>query len=184
MLNIQLLPFKTLTTQRLILREVTLDDAPEVFAFRSDKEAMRFIGRPVAKSIDEAKELIQKFIDAMNNNDGATWGITLKGESKVIGTIGFWRMQKEHYSSEIGYMLHPLYWGKGYAAEALEAVMEHGFRELKFHTVQAYLTPENTASSKLLERAGFVKEAHFRENYFFDGIFSDTAVYTKLNPFH
>ncbi|MCE3280533.1 MAG: acetyltransferase, ribosomal protein N-acetylase [Bacteroidetes bacterium] len=184
MLELQLLPFKTITTPRLVLREITINDAPEVFAFRSNKEAMLFIGKPPAKSIDEAKELIQKFNDGLNNNDAATWGITLAGEDKIIGTIGFWRMEKDHYRAEIGYMLHPDYWNKGIASEALNAVMEHGFKDLKFHTIQAFLTPENISSSRLLEKAGFVKEAHFKDNYFFEGVFSDTAVYSKINPDH
>ena len=184
MLEINLLPFKTITTERLVLREVTIDDATEVFAFRSHPEAMKYIGKPVAPSIEVAKDLIGKFIDGLKNNDGATWGIVLPHENKIIGTIGFWRMEKEHYRAEIGYMLHPDHWGKGYIPEAIEAVMEHGFKNLGFHTVQAYITPENTASSRVLEKTGFVKEAHFRDNYYFMGEFSDTAVYSKLNPYH
>lgn len=182
MLELNLLPFHTLHTKRLVLREVTMDDAESVFALRSNKEAMKYIGKPPAISIIEAKEHIQKFIDGLNNNESLTWGICLAIDNKVIGTIGFWRIAKEHYRAEIGYMLHPDHWKKGIVTEATQAVLEFGFYELKFHSVEAFLTPENTGSVKLLEKTGFKKEGHFKENYFFDGVFSDTAVYSKLNP--
>jgi [ribosomal protein S5]-alanine N-acetyltransferase len=182
MLQLQLLPFNTLRTNRLLLREITFQDTESIFAFRSNPDAMRYIGKPPATSINDAKELIRKIIDALNNNDGITWGITLADNNTVIGTIGFWRIAKEHYRAEIGYMLHPEYWNQGIATEAIEAVLEYGFDRLKFHSIEAFLTPENTASVKLLEKAGFKKEGHFKENYYFDGVFSDTAVYSKLNP--
>jgi [ribosomal protein S5]-alanine N-acetyltransferase len=182
MLELQFLPFKTLHTKRLVLREITMEDTDSVFSIRSNKNAMKYIGKPIAKSIDEAKELIQKFVDAIKNNEGITWGICLSDTNNVIGTIGFWRISKEHYRAEIGYMLHPDYWNKGIVTEAAEAVLEFGFKQLKFHSVEAFLTPENLGSVRLLEKSGFKKEGHFKENYFFEGVFSDTAVYSILNP--
>jgi [ribosomal protein S5]-alanine N-acetyltransferase len=182
MLELQFSPFKTIKTKRLVLREVTPEDAEAVFSFRSNKEAMRYIGKPVATKIEEARELIQRFIDGLNTNESITWGITLEGNDRLIGTIGFWRISKEHNRAEIGYMLHPDHWKKGIVTEAVEAVLKFGFEQLKFHSVEAQLTPENIGSVKLLEKSGFLKEAHFRENYFFEGVFSDTAVYSKLNP--
>jgi ribosomal-protein-alanine N-acetyltransferase len=182
MLQLQFRPFHIITTKRLVLREVTFDDAEDIFALRSSKEAMRYIGKPIATSIEDATEHIQKFVDALDNNEGITWGITLADNNKVIGTIGFWRIAKEHYRAEIGYMLHPDHWNKGIVTEAAEAVLNYGFDELRFHTVEAYLTPENTGSARLLEKSGFKKAGHLKENYYFEGIFSDTAVYSKLNP--
>jgi len=143
---------------------------------------MKYVGKPPAISLGNAREHIQKFIDGLNNNEAATWGICLADDDKVIGTIGFWRIAKEHYRAEIGYMLHPDHWNKGIITEAIEATLEHGFNELKFHSIEAFLTPENIGSVRVLEKSGFKKEGHFKENYFFDGVFSDTAVYSKLNP--
>lgn len=184
MLHLQFSPFPTLTTERLVLREISFDDSESVFAFRSNEQAMQYIGKPAATSIDEAKELIGKFVEGLSNNDAITWGLTLKGNNTVIGTVGLWRMQKEHHRAEIGYMLHPEYWNKGIISEAIEAVLNYAFRELNFHSIEAQLTPENTGSVRILEKAGFKKEGHFKENYFYNGVFSDTAVYSKLNPDH
>lgn len=184
MLDVQLQPFPVLTTQRLILREITFEDVEPVFAFRSNEEAMRYIGKPAATSADEARELIQRFVDGLRNNDALTWGITLSGDDKIIGTIGLWRMQKEHHRAEIGYMLHPAYWNRGIISEAIEAALDYAFRKLNFHSIEAQLTPENKGSVRVLEKAGFKKEAHLTENYFYNGEFSDTAIYSKLNPAH
>lgn len=164
-----------------MLREITMNDVNAVFAFRSNKEAMQYISRPVAKTVDDAAELIQRILTGIRDNDGITWGITLKGDNRIIGTIGFWRIEKDHYRTEIGYMLHPDYWGKGIISEAMETVLDYGFNELKFHSVEAHVVPENIPSSKVLEKAGFIREAYFKENFFFEGKFSDTAVYSKLN---
>jgi len=182
MLQLQFQPFPTITTSRLILREVTFDDTQAVFDFRSNAEAMRYIGKPKATSLEDSRELIQRFIDGIAANDGITWGITLKGDDRLIGTIGFWRIQKEHYRAEIGYMLHPAHWNKGIVTEAIKATSDYGFRHFGFHSIEANLTPENIGSSRVLEKSGFTKEAHLRESYFYDGVFSDTAIYSKLNP--
>lgn len=183
MLDLNFSPFPLLETKRLILREITIDDAPEIFAMRSNPEAMKFIGKPPATSIEDANKLIGLFINGISNNESITWGIAFKETNKIIGTIGFWRISKDHHRAEIGYMLHPEHWKKGILTEAAQAVIQCGFTKFKFHSIEAQLTPENIASVKLLEKTGFVKEAHFKENYFFQGEYSDTAVYSKLNPF-
>jgi ribosomal-protein-alanine N-acetyltransferase len=66
--------------------------------------------------------------------------------------------------------------------EAIQAVLNYGFSELKLHSVEANINPVNEASRRLLEKNNFVKEAHFKENYYFNGSFSDSAVYSLINP--
>ena len=110
------------------------------------------------------------------------WGITLKESDTVIGTICYWRMQKEHYRAEIGYALHPAQQGKGMMDEALKAVLQYGFETMQLHSVEANVNPANEASRKLLERNGFVKEAHFRENYYYNGQFLDSVIYSLITP--
>jgi ribosomal-protein-alanine N-acetyltransferase len=67
--------------------------------------------------------LITLITDGLEKNEGVTWGIFLKDGSPLKGTIGFWRIQKEHYRAEIGYLLHPSMQGKGIMSEALKAVL-------------------------------------------------------------
>ena len=67
--------------------------------------------------------------------------------------------------------------------EAMDAVLEYGFKEMKLHSIEANVDPGNQPSIKLLEKKGFIKEAHFKENMFFNGSFLDSAIYSLLNPY-
>lgn len=181
MLELDLSEFPVLRTERLVLREILPSDAPALFVMRTDERVMRHIPRPVATSIAEVEELIATIAAGRAANDGITWGIAPAGTSDLIGTIGYYRLKKEHFRGEVGYMLHPDQWGRGYAGEALDAVVEHGFRSIGFHSIEAVTDPANTASNALLARHGFVQEAHFREDCYWNGRFLDSLVWSRLN---
>ena len=100
---------------------------------------------------------------------------------KLIGTIGFWQIDKENYRAEIGYLLHPDQQGNGLMQEAIETVLQYGFQTMKLHSVEANVNPANIASIKLLEKKKFNKEAFFKENYYYNGKFLDTSVYSLLS---
>ena len=181
MLEISFTPFPLLTTERLLLRQMVDADASQVLRLRSNEISMQFLDKPRMLSLTEAELLIRKINADVSANEGITWAIALKEDpATLIGTIGYWRIIKEHYRAEIGYMLHPGYWKKGIMKEALASVIEAGFNLLKLHTIEAQINPENIASAQILTGAGFIKEAHFKENYFFNNAFSDTAVYTRF----
>ena len=165
-----------------MLRQLTIADAAEVFFLRSDETVMKYIERPRAESIDDAIHFINMVNLSAEENNGINWGITLKGEKQLIGYLGYYRMRPEHHRAEVGYALHPHRQGKGIASEALAAVLEYGFRVMKLHSVEANVNPENTASIKLLERNGFVREAYFKEDFLWEGKFLDSAIYSLLTP--
>ncbi len=182
MLTFNFDPFPVLSTERLTLRLIIADDAPEVFALRTDDRVLRYIGKEKLKDLDEAKALIESRNSGIGKNEAILWGITLKEENKVIGSICLFNISKEHCRGEIGYELHPDLHGKGLMQEAITAALDYAFNTMKLHTLAANVAPENAASIKVLERNGFMKEAHFRENFFFKGEFLDTAVYSLINP--
>jgi ribosomal-protein-alanine N-acetyltransferase len=173
-------PFPLLETTRLSLREVVPEDVHDLYKYRSDSEVMKYIGRPLAKELADATKLIDVLRTNAAENNGITWAITLKGENSLRGTIGFWRIVKEHHRAEIGYLLDPALQGKGIMQEAVEEVLRYGFEEMGLHSVEAVINPDNLASIRLLERNAFVKEAYFREDFCFDGKFQDTCVYSLL----
>jgi [ribosomal protein S5]-alanine N-acetyltransferase len=78
-------------------------------------------------------------------------------------------------------MLHPNFWNKGIMKEALLAAIDFGFNQMKLHSIEAHINPDNVASGILLEKTGFVREAYFKEDFFFRGKFSDSAIYSLLN---
>ena len=184
MLNLSFKPFPLIETERLRLRKISRKDVNEIFFLRSDKRVLHYLDKAPAKTKKDAYDFIKIVHDAEKNVDGITWGITLKNIEKIIGTIGFWRMQKEHYRAEIGYILHPDYWGKGITQEAMTAVIKYGFEVMKLHSIEANVNPDNAASIRLLEKNGFVREAYFKENYYFDGKFLDSAIYSLIISDH
>ncbi|NRT15876.1 ribosomal-protein-alanine N-acetyltransferase [Flavobacterium sp. 28A] len=181
MLALNFSPFPNLETERLSLRRVVNDDVNEIFYLRSNREVMKYIPRPLAITPEDALAHIATIDATIDRNEGINWAITLKNSDKLIGIIGHYRIQPQNYRSEVGYILHPDYHGKGFIPEALKKVIAFGFNEMKLHTIEAVIDPNNTASEKVLLKSGFSKEAHFIENQFYEGRFLDTVIYSLLN---
>ena len=181
MLTINFSPFPNLETERLFLRKVDSNDIKEIFALRSNPETMKYIPRPLVKTDEEALEHINMIDSKIDSNEGINWAITLKDNSKLIGVIGHYRIKPENYRAELGYMLLPEYHGKGIVSEAVKEAVKYGFQVMKLNSLEAIIDPENYASAKVLEKNGFVKEAHLKEYEFFEGRFLDTVIYSILN---
>lgn len=177
MLELNFTPFPTFETERLILREIQMSDSASLFELRSNPQAMYYLDRLMAKSVEDAEALIRKFDNLSKTNTAIVWGISLKTDPKLIGTLGYHRIDKENHRAEIGYMLHPDHWHKGLMKEGVTKVLDYGFRTLGFHSLDGHVNPANQPSIEVLKRQGFVKEGYFRENIHFDGKFLDTEVY-------
>jgi [ribosomal protein S5]-alanine N-acetyltransferase len=174
-------PFPTITTDNLILRKIDLTDAQALLFLRSSDEVMQYIDKEKMTSLDDAKKLIELITDGLTENNSICWAISLKvNPSELIGTIGFWKIQKEHYRAEIGYILHPNFWGKGIMQQAIAATIQYGFSNLNLHSIEANTNPLNTASQKLLQKNGFVQEAYFKENFYYNGQFLDSAIFSLI----
>lgn len=180
MLTINFHPFQNLETERLLLRRLTNDDFEEVIALRGNPETMKFIPRPLVKTKEDALEHLRMMEEKIINNTGINWGITIKGNTKIIGIIGHYKIQPENHRSEIGYMMLPEFNGKGYMSEAIKAVLVYGFDQLNLDSVEAVIDPDNVASEKILQKIGFVKEAHILENELWEGKFWDSVIYSLL----
>ncbi|WP_432712878.1 GNAT family N-acetyltransferase, partial [Pedobacter sp.] len=117
-------------------------------------------------------------------NKSINWAITLKGNEHLKGIIGIFNTNPENHRAEIGYILHPALHGKGLMDEALKVVINYAFETLNFHSLEAVIDPLNTASEKLLLKNDFHKEAHLKDKTFFQGVFLDDVIYSRLNPKH
>ena len=180
MLEFNFTPFPVIETERLLLRRITNDDVNEIFDLRSNPETMKYIPRPLVKNNDEALAHITMIDDKINDNTGINWAITLKDNPKLLGIIGYYRLQPENYRAEIGYMLLPEFHGKGIIPEAVKRLVQYGFKDLKLHSIEAVIDPGNISSEKVLQKCGFVKEAHLKESDFWDGQFLDKVIYSLL----
>lgn len=147
-----------LTTERLILRSLALEDAPDVLRIRSDDRVNKYLDRPKASSIEDALVFIRKIQAA---DEGIYWAISLKDNNTLIGTACFWNIVIEKKSGEIGYELHPDYQGKGIMQEAITAVIKYGFETAGFNIITALTSPDNEKSVRLLERNNFVRDINF-----------------------
>ncbi|SEW37689.1 ribosomal-protein-alanine N-acetyltransferase [Chitinophaga sp. YR573] len=150
--------FPLLTTERLILRSLTLEDAPEILRIRSDDRVNKYLDRPKATSIEDALAFIRKIQAA---NEGFYWAITLKDNNTLIGSVCFWNIMIDKKSGEIGYELHPDYQGKGIMQEAITAAIKYGFESAGFNVITALSSADNENSIRLLERNNFVKDTNF-----------------------
>ena len=181
MSNFLFLPFQNLESEKLVLRQIKNSDVDEVFELRSNPEVMKYIPRPLVKTNEEASSHIKMIQDKIETNEGINWAVTLRGNDKLIGIVGHYRIKWEHFRSEIGYMLLPDYHGKGIISEVVGILVDYGFNKMKMHSLEAIIDPANHASAKVLEKNGFVKEAHLLENEFFEGKFLDTIIYSIIN---
>jgi ribosomal-protein-alanine N-acetyltransferase len=180
MLAINFHPFPLLETDRLLLRRIDPSDADVILALRGNPELMKYIPRPLAKTKEDALAFIEMIDTNWETNTAITWSITLKEDSTTIGNIGYYRIQPENHRAEIGYMALAEYHGKGYVTEAIQALLRYGFEQMQLHSVEAVIDPNNIASERVLQKNGFVKEAHLIENEMWNGTFLDTVIYSLL----
>jgi ribosomal-protein-alanine N-acetyltransferase len=167
-----------LRTERLVLREPALADAPALLVFRGDPRVQRFNSEPL-RDVAAAEAFIS-FLRA-DSASGARrqWAITAGDE--VIGLIGLHDWQHHHRRAELGYDMAVSHWGQGIATEAARAVIGHGFTVMKLHRIQAHTIADNHRSVRLLERLGFHREGTLREYSLEDDLaFHDSAVYGLL----
>jgi putative acetyltransferase len=162
------------TTARLALTPLTLEDAPRLFAYRSDPRVRRFqLFEP--RSLDDAC----LFITGCEESGWCQLGIRVDGGSVLAGDVGF-RLSGDPPQAEIGVTLAPQYQGRGLATEAVDALLDHLFTELGIHRVFASVDPGNTASIALFVRLGFSQEAHFLQSIWFKGAWADDVVFALL----
>ena len=172
--------FPELESKRLRFRKIYLNDANEIFLIRSNNEVMKYMDVPRHHSINDSERLIETAEESYKKETGINWAIIEKDSNSFIGYIGFIRIFSEHCRAEIGYVLKPEYWGKGYMFETINKIVRFGFKEMNLHSIEANVNPLNERSQKVLERVGFKREAHFRENYLFDGKFLDSVIFSLL----
>lgn len=169
-----------LYTERLVLRDITIEDQQDIFDYRSDAEANRFQGW-----IPETLEEVENFIlrNTKEFNQPESWYqllITDKETKTVIGDIGVHFTGDENAQVELGITLNTSFQEKGYASEALKGIISHLFDDLHKHRITASVDPDNTASILLMERIGLRKEGHFVKSLFWKNKWVDDVIYAIL----
>ncbi len=180
MLEINFGEFPVFETKRLKFTQFELSDAGHLHAIRSNPQVLTYLDRAPSENEREMVIYIQKMHQSFAQNDGITWALRLGDSPKLIGSIGIWKIDKEHHRGELGYTISPEYWRQGLISEALPKVIDYGFKVLGLHSLQANTHKDNQASQAVLKKNGFVKEAHFRENWYYNGKFTDSVIFCLL----
>lgn len=173
-------PFPNLATERLILRQITSEDLNEFFILKSDERLLKNYGAK-AKTYDEARQFLHKLNDGISRNESIVWGIALKDDNELIGSICFWNISEKQSKAEIGYELMLNWQGKGIMQEAIKVVMDYGFHSMKLQLIEALLNSNHLKSVKLLEISNFVRGANFTETDPSDGKIMQMVIYTRTN---
>ncbi len=161
MLNLNFTPFPNLITDRLVLRQLNIDDANEIYLLRSNESVNKYLGRDKAAVIDDATNFINKITNAVANNESLYWAITIKGNNSLIGTICLFSIDIEKDRAEIGYELIPKFQGKGFMQESISTVVKFAFDNLRIKTITATPTADNSESVTVLERNNFKLDSNF-----------------------
>ena len=155
MTNRNFTPFPILTTERLTLRQLSVDDQQNIFALRSDKEINKYLGRQPSKTIEDAIDFINKINDNITKNNSIYWAITLTKTKTFVGTICLFDFSNENNSCEIGYELMTNFQGQGIMKEAAEKVIDYAFNTIKVQKLEAIFHRDNQRSINLLEKLSF-----------------------------
>lgn len=171
---------KIIETSRLLLRRSTITEYKDVFENYTEEAAMAYIGATDAADFLEHK---RKYEGSMitYRTSFVYFHLTEKTTGDIIGDCCFHTWYVPHSRAEIGYGLkHESHKNKGYMKEALAAVLQYGFTEMDLHRVEAFISPSNLPSQRLVLGAGFTQEGLLKEHYLKDGQYHDSMVFGLL----
>lgn len=162
----------TLETERIILRQISLNDAKEVFErWTSDKDVEKYMQWELHKSIDDTIEWLKFEESVKDSDDYFSFALIEKSTNYLFGAMAL-SYNNEYKMYELGYNIMKLYWGKGFATEASKKILEFAKNVLKVDKILARYANENAGSQRVLEKLGF--------KYFADGEFYSNNKTKKL----
>ncbi|MRX72361.1 GNAT family N-acetyltransferase [Bacillus lacus] len=172
--------FPRLETDRLILREMVLEDAPQLYRYWSDSQTVQYMNIEKLKKVQEAEDMIALLNSLYEKREAVRWTITEKESGQIIGTCGYNSWEKESQRAEVGYDLGWQHWGRGFMSEALPELLAYGFQVWELHRIEAKVYPENEASRRLLNKLGFTEEGVLRKYEKRQNSYEDVILYSLL----
>jgi len=156
--------FPMIESDNIVLREVTTDDLGDLAACITDTEMYRYWGDNMSTLEKNVTTYYKRFLERVPNEkrNCIYWGIALKDTNKIIGQI-FINCIENNRMAHVGYRTTRAYWNNGYATEALKSVLQFCFKQTELKRLWTDVDVRNEASSKVLEKCGFIKEGHIRD---------------------
>jgi ribosomal-protein-alanine N-acetyltransferase len=174
------LPTPTLQTARLRLRPFTSADADVLFALHSSAYVLRYWDAPPWTERSRAERFLATCRQLAEEGTGARLAMERAADGRFVGWCGLSRWNPDYRSASLGYCLDDAAWGQGYATEAAGALLDWAFETLDLNRVQSETDTRNTASARVLEKLGFLREGTLREDCVVSGEVSDSWVYGLL----
>jgi ribosomal-protein-alanine N-acetyltransferase len=168
-----------LETERLLLRQITIEDAEHVFAYGSDSETTKYMIFPTHRTIDDSLQWLQTLPGLYERKERIAFAITLKNGT-FIGGCNFHNFRPQHHSAMLGYIMNRNYWGRGYMTEAVGELIRFGFAEMEMRRISAHCDFENIRSARVLERCGMKLEGVLEDYELRRGVFVSTKSYAII----
>jgi ribosomal-protein-alanine N-acetyltransferase len=174
-------PLPDLVTDRLLLRNLSTDDAQDMFEYASDPRVAAFTAWTAHESIEDSRTFLKMTVTDNANaaTNQWTWGIIYKQSNKLVGTC-FLSWSPQHARAVVGYALGYLYWGQGLMTEVVREVIRFGFERMNLNRIEALCLPENIGSARVMEKAGMTYEGTLRERMLIKGNYWDMKIYSIL----
>jgi len=159
-----------LETERLVLKEINENHAEDILKIRSNEEINKFLRRIPPQDNYDALSFILTIKRRIENKQTVFWGISFKDQPDLIGTICLWNFSEDRKTAEVGYELLPDYHRKGVMSEALQSVLNFGFKDLDLSQILAFTHRLNENSKRLLLKHHFVLEEGRKDEGFPDNV--------------
>jgi RimJ/RimL family protein N-acetyltransferase len=176
-------PDLPLRTARLALRAFREGDLDALYGFHSDPEAVRYVPFPPRDREGTAAVLAKKRGHTTLARDGdlLELAVTLAADGTLVGDVLLILRSVEHQTLEVGYLFDPGHGGRGYATEAVRALLALAFGAVGARRVVARVDERNVRSRALLDRVGMRSEAHLVENEWVKGELTSEVDYAMLS---
>jgi len=167
-------------TERVVFSPISLADAEALFEIWSEPEVTEFLILDPFLNVMEAEAMITLLAKLPESDGGRRWTMREKSSGRVIGTVGYHNVKREHRRVEIGYEMGRAFWGRGLMSEALRPLLAYCFEMEDMNRVEAFVTAGNGRSCQVLRRAGFTEEGTLRQYEFGRGRFMDQVIFSLL----
>lgn len=181
-ISIRYAPHYPILTERLLLRPFIRGDVDAVFGYRSRPEVAEYLfDRPMShEECAEAVRARASQVAFTTEGDKILLAVEERDTGRLVGEVSLiWRSLVDQ-QAEVGYILHPDCWGRGYATEAARALLEFGFGTGALHRIYARCDARNAGSARVMRRLGMREEAHLREHTQVKGRWDEELIFAIL----
>ena len=166
----------TLTTEHLVLRPMRTGDAFDMYEYASREDVTEYLLWSPHPSVSYTREYLAYIESRYAACDFYDWSVTLADSGKMIGTVGFTKIDIPNRRAEIGYVLNPEYHRQGFGYEAAKKIVDFGFSQLGLHRIEAKFMKGNTASLCLMQKLGMTFVGYHRDEIFVKGEYRTVGI--------